>query len=956
MIGIQANAPTGPNMGCEDYNRTPPTHGKSPFFFGAKYLLFGVILVAFGLFGNASSSDNHPPLDADSSHPSSSHWSFIPPERPEIPQVQKERWPKNPIDAFVLAQLEEKGLQPVPEASPEMLMRRLSLDLIGLPPTLEELDLFLQDKSTPSETSYDRLVETLLASPHYGERWARRWLDAARYADTNGYEKDLPRSIWPYRDWVIRAFNQNMPFDQFTVEQLAGDLLPKPDLSQRVATGFHRNTMINEEGGVDPEQFRVESIIDRVDTTGRVFLGLTIACAQCHDHKYDPISQQEYYEFFAFFNNDDEPAIEVPTRAQRQTRTNILQRIAGLEDQALKAQPDLVNQQREWEVSVSADLPEWLVLDPFSYFGAVGTKFTELSDHSLLATASSPPVSTYTVVFNTHITHITAVRLEALTDPNLPYQGPGRAENGNFVLTDFQLDAAPLTDTNATRQVPFQRVTADFSQPDFEVAKALDDDEKTGWGIDAGHALRNQDRKAVFQVVEPFGFANGTRLVFKMKQLHGSQHTIGRFRLSVTTAQPPVEADPLPTAVRDSLSIQPENRSPEQERAVFRAFRREQESLSDLNRQIAEIWKEWPEAATSLVLVERREPRVTRIFRRGDWQNPTAAVSPDVPDVLPSLPENEPRNRLTFARWMVSDRNPLTARVIMNRLWQAYFGRGLVKTPEDFGTQGDPPTHPKLLDWLATEFMDSGWDLKHMHRLIVHSNTYKQSSKIPSRLLELDPYNELLARGPRFRVEAELVRDIALTASGLLSRKVGGPSVYPPIPEGVLSLGYGSPMPWPTEEDEDRYRRAMYTFMKRTVPYPALVLFDAPSGDQSCVRRPRSNTPMQALNTLNDPLFFECARALGLKTVREGGTTDRERAIYAFRRCTSRMPDEKELASILNYAEDQKAFFKNRTAHALKVAANDPANPPEEVDLHQVAVWTLTSRVLLNLDETITKQ
>ncbi len=881
------------------------------------------------------------------------HWAFKAPVRPALPAVRERGWPRNPIDRFVLARLEKEKLAPSPRADRVTLIRRLSLDLLGLPPTPREIDAFVADRRPDA---YDRLVERLLASPHYGECWGRHWLDVARYADTNGYEKDLPRSIWPYRDWVIDALNRDLPYDQFTIEQLAGDLLPNATLEQRVATGFLRNSMVNEEGGIDPEQFRMQGIIDRMDALGKAFLGLTINCAQCHNHKYDPIAQREYYQLFAFLNDQDEPSLEVPSAAQLAQRAEIRRQVTALEDQLRHEDPDLPTRQAAWEQAVRGRRGDWQVLTPDTWFGGNGAKFEKQDDESLLSTGSNPPDSTYVVTVRTHLQHLSGFRLEALTDPNLPRFGPGRSKTGNFVLSEFKVEATPLDAPSRTNEVALRHATADFSQPDFPVTNAIDGDVKTGWAVDAGPGRLNQNRKAVFETKEDVGAASGTLLTFTLQQKFGQEHTLGRFRLSATTAARPLEADPVPSQVREMLSVPPGQRTPEQARAIFSVFRLTDPKCAKVNQAIDKLMDGWPSGPTTLVLLERKHPRVTAILKRGQWNQPGEVVTPGVPAILPPLPKGAPLNRLTLAHWLVDRENPLVARVIVNRVWQAYFGEGLVTTPEDFGMRADPPSHPELLDWLACELMDRGWSIKAIHRLIVHSATYQQDSRLTPALAARDPYNRLLARGPRFRVEAETVRDIALAASGLLSPKIGGPSVYPPIPDGVLSLGYGSPMPWPTSTGEDRYRRAMYTFWKRSVPYPSLLIFDAPNADVACARRVRSDTPLQALTTLNDTVFEEAAQALALRVWREGGPSSRDRVIYAFRLCVGRKPTRAELHEVLGLLNEYWDYFENRTAAAVEVAAPDRRQPPPDVNLHRVAAWTLVARVLLNLDETITNE
>ncbi|MCI0338010.1 MAG: PSD1 and planctomycete cytochrome C domain-containing protein [Acidobacteria bacterium] len=924
------------------------------------------------------------------------HWAFVAAMRPALPPVKTRAWVRNPIDQFILARIEKQGLSPSPEASRETLIRRLSLDLTGLPASIKEIDDFLADNSPDA---YAKLVERLLASPHYGERWGRWWLDAARYADTNGFEKDLPRSIWPYRDWVIAAFNKDLPFDQFTIEQLAGDLLPDPTLEQRVATGFLRNSMLNQEGGVDPEQFRVEGLIDRVDAIGKAFLGLTINCAQCHTHKFDPIVHHEYYQFYAFLNSDDEPVLEVPDEAVTKKRAEILSKIDQIETDQIAKTPDLAKRMAEWELGTRYDEGQWTVLNDTDIFAAFGVKFDKLPDGSFHAKGDNSTSNNYKITARTQLKNITGFRLEFLTDANLPRGGPGRADDGGFYVTEFSADAAPSDKPAAAAKVVLSNPTTDFELSDFPVKNVIDDNPKTHWSSDAGPGRRNEDRKMVFAASQPIGFEGGTVLTFQLAQkfdekidLRGGKPNIGRFRISVTTAANP-NADPLPAKVRRILAAPADKRARAQQREVFRFYRSTVPEWAEVNKKVAELLKEWPYGATTLALAPRQWPRETHLFRRGDWKRPGDPVKPGTPAILHPFPQDAPRNRLGLARWIVDKSNPLTPRVIVNRIWQQYFGTGLVTTPEDFGSRCEKPSHPELLDWLANEFMNptwegeenktggqgdkgtggimrnpqsaigiqnwpqsKGWSIKHIHRLIVNSAVYRQSSKVNPALQETDPANILLARAPRLRVEAEIVRDIALTTSGLLSRKIGGPSVYPPIPDGVLNLGYGAPMPWPTSTGEDRYRRTMYTFWKRSVPYPGLLVFDQPNGDFSCTRRIRSNTPLQALTTLNDQMFIEAAQALALRVFKEGGADDRAKMIYAFRICTGRKPDEFELRQLLALLQDQQAYFNGRTATAVYVSSSDLNNLPEDVDLHKVASWTMVARVLLNLDETITRE
>ncbi|HMV85549.1 MAG TPA: DUF1549 and DUF1553 domain-containing protein [Blastocatellia bacterium] len=919
------------------------------------------------------------------------HWAFIAPVRPVLPNVKNSARVSSPVDRFILAALEKQGLTLSPEADRATLIRRLSLDLTGLPPTLKEIDNFLADTSP---NAYEKLVDRLLASPHYGERWGRWWLDAARYADTNGFEKDRDRSIWPYRDWVIRSFNADKPFDQFTIEQIAGDLLPNATVEQRVATGFLRNSMLNEEGAVDPEQFRVEGLIDRVDAIGKAFLGLTINCTQCHTHKFDPIKHEEYYRFYAFLNQDEEPEMEVPTPAESKKRDSLLARVAKLEDELSAKHSDLPQRMAAWEAQAKQQAGEWTVLENAEVIATNGVKFEELLDHSFIPRGDNPPTGVYYLTAKTQLKNITGIRLELMTDHTLPRTGPGRSTQGVAWLSEFVAETAPVSQADKLQPLKVAEATADFAAPNNPISLAIDGNLKSSWSIDAGPGLRNQDRRAVFALQTPLaGFDGGTLLKFSLsqKEFGGSAAerfeapNIGRFRISVTTAPNP-KADPLPTNVRRLLAVPVANRTPEQQREVFRYYRTTVPEFADTNNAIANLMKQWPYPATTLTVTPRPVPRETHIFKRGDWKRPGEAVTPGTPSFLHPFPATAPRNRLGLAQWLAAKENPLTARVIVNRVWQTYFGQGLVSSPEDFGTRCETPSHPELLDWLAVEFRDgetgrrgdgetgrqgdeakspttnhqppttAPWSLKHIHKLIVMSATYRQSSHISPELLRADATNRLLARAPRLRVEAEAVRDIVLSAGGLLSLKIGGPSVFPPIPDGAMAVSFRSRTVWETSKSEDRYRRAMYTFWKRSVPYPSLSVFDAPNADMACTRRIRSNSPLQALTTLNDAAFLEAAQALAMRLWKEGGNDDAAKVRYGFRLCTGRLPDEFEQTRLLQLLQKEQGRFAGNTAAAVYVSSPDLNNLPANMDLHELASWTLVARVLLNLDETITKQ
>jgi mono/diheme cytochrome c family protein len=909
------------------------------------------------------------------------HWAYIPPKRPELAKVTNSRWVANPIDTFILAKLEKEGLAPSPEADRVTLLRRLSLDLIGLPPTIAEVDAFVKDKS---RNAYEKQVDRLLQSPHYGERWGRHWLDAARYADSDGYEKDKIRQVWAYRDWVIKALNRDLPFNQFVIDQIAGDQLPNATQDQLVATGFLRNSMINEEGGVDPEQFRMEAMFDRIDAIGKSVLGVTIQCAQCHNHKFDPLKQEEYYQIFAFLNNSHEANIAVYTPDEQMRRADVFRRIREVEAGIQHRNPDWQERMAAWETKAKSGQPEWTVVKPdVDDISTGGQRYLPMKDGSLLAQGYAPTKHRVKLTVKTDVQNITAFQLELLNDPNLPLGGPGRSLKGTGALTEFEVEAAPADAPDKVTKIKIAKATADINLPEtpleamFEdkskkkrvtgpIEYAIDGKDETAWGIDAGPAVRNQPRKAVFNAETPISNPKGTVLTFYLKQNHGGwnsddnqNHNLGRMRLSITTAAN-AEADPLPKNVREILAVPANERTPAQVQAVFSYWRTTVPEWKDANLTIAELWKQHPEGSAQLVLQAREEGRETHILTRGDFLKPTKLVKPGVPSFLNPLPADAPATRLTFAKWLVDRNAPTTARALVNRTWQNYFGIGLVSTAEDLGKQSETPSHPELLDWLAVEVMDRGWSMKALHRLIVTSSTYKQSSKVTSELYTRDPYNRLLAHGPRIRVEAEIVRDIALSASGLLNSKVGGPSVNPPAPEFLFlpPASYG-PKVWIESKDEDRYRRALYTFRYRSIPYPMLQVFDAPNGDISCVRRSRSNTPLQALTTLNEPLFLESARALAMRTLKEGGKSDTDRIAYAVRRCLSRKPSEQEIAELAGLLKKETAHFSDGKANPWDLAATDPANPPvlpKGVTPAQLAGWTAVSRVLLNLDETITKE
>ncbi|HEY3863707.1 MAG TPA: DUF1549 and DUF1553 domain-containing protein [Verrucomicrobiae bacterium] len=918
------------------------------------------------------------------------HWAFTAPARPAVPAASA--WAATPIDAFVLSKLKTEKLAPSPEAEKTILLRRLSLDLIGLPPSIDEIDAFLADKRPGA---YTRQVERLLASPHYGERWGRLWLDAARYADSDGFEKDKPRFIWPYRDWVVRAFNDDLPYDQFVIKQVAGDELPNPTQDDLVATGFLRNSMLNEEGGADPEQFRSEEIVDRMDAIGKSILGLTVQCAQCHDHKFDPISREEYYRMFAYLNNDHESSIVVYAPEEQKQRDSLAAQMRSLEMELQRTNADWPARMAAWEDSTRNDQPQWTPLR-CENAGDNGERFYYYSDDSIRAGGYAPTKWTSEFTATSAVPVIGAFRLEQLTDPELPCGGPGRSIKGMSALTEFKVTAKPASGPEVN--VKFARATADFSnrEKDLEaefndnsgkkrvygpVEYAIDGKDDTAWGIDAGPGRRNQSRKAVFIPDKPLAFTNAVKLTFRLELNHGGwnsddneNHNLGRFRISVSGATNAV-ADPLPADVREIVQTPAASRTPAQITAVFSYWRTTVPAFKSVNDKIEALWRKYPEGTPSLVLRARHnsgpgdERRVTHILTKGDWLKLEKAVEPGVPKILHPLPAGADGSRLTFARWLADPRSPTTARVFANRLWQAYFGGGLLETPEDFGTRAPDPSHPKLLDWLAVEFMRPAvlapgesslappWDVKHIQRLIVESATYRQSSRATPALVLRDPKNHLLARGARFRVDAEIVRDIALDASGLLDAEVGGPPVTPPAPNFLFQIpaSYG-PKIWPDENGPERYRRALYTFRFRSVPYPMLQTFDAPVGDGSCVRRMRSNTPLQALVSLNEPVFVECAQALARRCL-EHGASDAEHIRYGFRCCLARGPEPREIKALADLLRREKSYVGEGWVDTAALGHEDAGNaPPKGASPTELAAYTVVARVLLNLDETITRE
>jgi len=1056
------------------------------------------------------------------------HWSFVPPKSVPPPKVKHTEWLRTPIDAFVLAKLEAAGLSPSPEADRYTLARRVSLDLIGLPPTPAELEAFVND---PTPDAYERYVDRLLASPRYGERWARRWLDLARYADTNGYEKDRTRSIWPYRDWVVNALNADKPYDQFSIEQLAGDMLPNAGLSERVATGFHRNTMLNEEGGIDPLEFRFHAMTDRVAVSANTWLGLTFQCAQCHTHKFDPIPHRDYYALMAFMDNTEEPLMDVPTPEQERKRKEIEKEIERRYSDEEMIEAYTIDKGIEWRAAT---------INSFRSTSGVGLELNSDKSVRLIPATKRPERDDYIFSVQTD-GPVDSIRLEALSDPQLPSRGPGLTPHGNFVLTEFSAFAAG-------KPIALTALGADVTQHEFSAAATLDKNPRTGWAVDVGER-RNADHYIDYALSTPI--SSPTPLTVRLEQRYGGGHTIGKFRvllgkrrntapltfeqrkkivsdrfetwlkdqrkkavrwwgprlvkedattatlLTIPSAPPfspriqsvgdvsksdtytlqfespndrPITAlrldaftddrlpghgpgrvyyegtpgdfflseftvfadgkpikiksarsdyssgndtpmaaldgdpqtgwsvagatgkchwavftfekplvasklevkmlferyyaaplgdfrilatsNPNPTAsdLDPDIGLMLSAAEPPQGRileVLFACYLSEAPELAAFRAQIEQMRSRIPAPATTLVMQERKlaPPRVTHRRHRGEYLQSKEPVAAATPSALPK-PHEAPKDRLSFARWLVSAENPLCDRVAVNRQWAAFFGRGLVRTQEDFGSQGEAPTHPALLDWLAVEFRHSGLSMKHLHRLIVTSAVYRQSTRVSPELLARDSDNALLERFPSVRLEGELVRDSVLAAAGLLSQKMLGPPVFPPQPPGVTTEGAYRPLDWRESQGEDRYRRGLYTFARRTTPYAFFATFDAPSGEACVVRREASNTPLQALSTLNDRTIVEASQALGRWAARQPYPPATILNLIVLR-CLGRPATSDETDRLQAFFEKQKRRLTSGALDPKRLAgANGDAT---------AAAWTAVVRTVFNLHEAVVK-
>jgi mono/diheme cytochrome c family protein len=939
--------------------------------------------------------------------PYAKHWSFVKPERAAPPPVRDSAWPRNEIDRFILARLEKEGLRPSREADRSALIRRLSLDLTGLPPAIPEVDRFVKDDDP---RAYERLVDRLLASPAYGERWAKMWLDLSRYADSQGYAEDRPRVIWAFRDWVIRALNANMPFDQFTVEQLAGDLLPNPSESQLQATAFHRNTLTNTEGGTDREEFRNVAVVDRVNTTMQVWMGLTLNCAQCHDHKFDPFSQEEFFRLFAFLNQtedndqgDDRPLLSMWTEEQKKQKRDWEDELTKVTGDLATTTPALEESRKGWESALAKPVA-WKELGSGQGDLRASTDLAQVT--ALKIEPASAKISLALEPASGKNTSARFVRIELpgkqrylhLAEVQVFSGGVNAALKGKASQssTDFGGEAKRAIDGNTNGDYNANSVThtklEDNPWWEVDLGKVMPLEKVVLWNRTDGGLqermkgylvrLLDEGRKAVDERKSD-AFPNpstehpldGIReITFRppsggvaapekpLAPLGGTLHVraAGPFKVWVTDDPQAAASAALPADLVPILAKPEGTRSKEEAERVASYYRTVAPELAMSRTRLAAVKKliaDQKPAVTVPILKDFPDHRrKTAIQIRGNFMVKGKEVAEGVPSALHPWPEGAPRNRLGLAQWIVSPENSLTARVMANRFWEQVFGASLVPTSEDWGTRGEPPIHPELLDWLATEFLRLKWDMKQIVRLMVMSAAYRQSSQVTPELVAKDPTNRLLARGPRQRLMAETVRDQALAVSGLLSSKMLGPSVYPPQPKMGLTAAFSSSTDWEPSKGEDRYRRGLYVFWRRSVTYPSMATFDAPDRNVCTVKRVPTNTPLQALVTLNDPVYVECAQALARKIQAEGGASAREKASYGFRRCLSRDPKDSEVDRLVALFQEMRARFVAEPSKAVSMAT-DPLGPaPPGSDVADLAAWTVVGNVLLNLDEMFLKR
>ncbi|MFK7770336.1 MAG: PSD1 and planctomycete cytochrome C domain-containing protein [Mariniblastus sp.] len=897
------------------------------------------------------------------------HWGFVAPVKAPLPDVAM----PNPIDKFVVDRLRQNKMKLSTTADRYTLIRRVYLDLTGLPPTPTEADAFALSSDS---FAYQKIVDKLLASPRYGERWARPWLDLARYADTNGYEKDRQRNIWPYRDWVIRALNEDLPYDKFSIYQLAGDMLPNPTSDQMIATGFHRNTMLNEEGGIDPLEYRFQAMVDRVATTGTVWLGMTTGCAQCHTHKFDPITHTDYYRLMALMNNTDEPDFLIPEPDYESKRNAIESQIEKLEselfDKFAKQDKDFEHSVSEWISSIRPKVARWEIARP-SAMKTNSPKLSIMKDGSIFSSGDVTKRDVFGFEFDLSKIEkpITAIRLEAIPDSRLPAGGQGRAyyegPKGDFFLSEIaaSIDGVAAEFSGASDGM---HVTGSNDKKN----RVLDQIGSSGWQP----KNKKQERlQLVVNFAKPIDIAKAKKLNITLLFERHYAASLGRFRFAFTD-KPDAVANSIPESVEELFANKPEADWTKADRAIVRKqFLLSTPVLHEARKPIAELRKRLPRLQATMVMRELDAVNARNTFRhhRGEYLSPKEKVTPGILEIFAaSTPKDRlPKNRLEFARWLFSDSNPLAARVAVNRAWREFFGAGLLRTSGDFGVQSESPTHPELLDWLAVDFEENGWSLKKLHRLIVLSETYQQASAGNEELNRMDPGNRLLARGPRLRMSGEMIRDSILKSSGLLSTKMYGPGVRPPQPSSVTVLAYGN-RKWNADKGENRFRRSVYTFRKRAAPFAAYTVFDAPTGETCVAKRNRSNTPLQALTVLNDEMFLEMAQAIAKSTVEKNFDSAEAKIKFIFRQFLIRAPTDDELASLQGFFSEQEKRLasaddvvekgQNDKAKIAKgqnsiVEKLDPSKiAGSENATAELAALTMLARVVMNLDEALTKR
>ena len=912
------------------------------------------------------------------------HWAFERVERPAVPEVKDAAWPRTPIDRFILARLDQEGLTPNPEADRVTLARRLALDLTGLPPEPAAVDAFLAEGSPDA---YERYVDSLLASPHYGERMAIEWLDASRYADSSGYQTDSSRQNWPWRDWLIRAYNDNLPFDQFTIQQLAGDMLEHPNRDQIVATGFNRNHRLNGEGGIIAEEWRVETVIDRVETTAQTWMALSAGCARCHDHKYDPLSQKEFYSLFALFNNVPEtgtnqgeahrnggnvtPVYLLPS-AEQEIELARLGKVVADAEAAVRAEVANVEVLvAQWEDSIRPVLATpheaWEPFEPLELRSIGGASFRRSEDGTWFVEGKLTPRDTYEFETLVPADGLGGIRLEVLPDASLAGGGGfGRSGNGNVVVTKIEAEIEPPGDAKVI-PVDLVRAEATYEQDGWPAASVLQmkGEKGKGWGIDGNDPAKRQPRRIALFPARTVPLPENSRLVVRIRQEAFDGHTIGRFRLAFSAAEPAllgVDGSKLPPAVHDALAVGAADRTPQQKAEIAKFYR------ANVDGPIRQAEKARESAAKSLdafkaslpsaMVMQEGPQREAFVLLRGEYDKRGEQVTAALPAFLPPLPEGTKADRLALAKWLVSRDHPLTSRVWVNRTWERLFGTGLCKTSENLGSQAEYPSHPELLDWLAAEFMETGWDMKRIVKLLVTSAVYRQAATVTPAKLAADPPNRLLARAARIRLPAETVRDAALAAGGLIVPTIGGPSVRPWMPDGVWdeTSKYGDLRGYVADTGPGRYRRTMYTIWKRTAAPPTMLLFDAPNRETCIVKRSRTNTPLQALALLNETTFVEAAHGLAKRMVADGGSTPADRIAHGFRLAIGRRPSEAELAALVDGFEADRAAFTAQPERAEKYAAVGLVKRPEAVPVVEFAAYSLAANVIVNLDEFVMRE